>query len=222
MASLTDQIKDFSETSTGRIVVVAVPAVILALIIAFVALTMIRGNAQSGVETTGAESTETSSAVAAKDSIETAADSEEGSDEGSTTVGVTDPLETTTAYINENYEVYETRDPFEVFDTSAALTGSSGSSSNSSGGGSDTSGTAGTGGGSGTTADAQTLMLERIADQDGVAYAIVKYGSASYTVKAGDQVGTSPYKVVSVGSDSATFLYGDDQVELAVGESVDK
>lgn len=221
MSSLTDQIKDFSETSTGRIVVVAVPAVILALIIAFVALTMMRGNAQSGVETTGAESTETSSAVAAKDSTETGADLESGSD-GDSTLAVTDTSETTTAYITENYEVYETRDPFEVYDTSAALTGSSGSSSNSSGGGSDTSGTAGTGGGSGTTADAQTLMLERIADQDGVAYAVVKYGSVSYTVKAGEQVGTSPYKVVSVASDSATFLYGDDQVELAVGESVDK
>ncbi len=209
MASFNEQIKDFAETPTGRVAIVAVPAVVLALVIAFVALTMLRGGDTQDtpdVETTAVETTapDTASDGAAQttDTIT--------SNEATETTDISETTETTT-YINENLEIYETRDPFRPFDASETVSGLDILPIDSS----ETPDP-----GTGTT---ELLTLKSIEeDMDGTSYANVTYGSSPYLVTDGDRVGSSPYQVVSVGTDSATFLFGDDQVVLSIGESVDK
>ena len=206
MASFNEQIKDFAETPTGRVAIVAVPVVVLALVIAFVAFTMLRGGDTPDVETTAVETTapDTSGDGAAQttDTIT--------SDEATETTDISETTETTT-YINKNLEIYETRDPFRPFDASETVSGLDILPIDSS----ETPDP-----GTGTT---ELLTLKSIEeDMDGTSYANVTYGSSPYLVAAGDRVGSSPYEVVSVGTDSATFFFGDDQVVLSIGESVDK
>lgn len=52
--------------------------------------------------------------------------------------------------------------------------------------------------------------------------AIVYWDNERYEVEEGDQIDDSPWKVVSIGTSSATFLYGDDRITLRVGEQLGK
>ncbi len=213
MASFNEQIKDFAETPTGRVVIVAVPVVVLALVIAFVAFTMLRGGETPQVETTAVETTDAAVGEKTDDGIgDGAAQTTDtiASDDATETIDISETTETTT-YVNKNLEIYETRDPFRPIDASETVSGleilpiDSGQTSDP---------------GTGTT---ELLTLKSIEeDMDGTRYANVTYGSSPYLVTDGDRVGSSPYEVVSVGTDSATFLFGDDQVVLSIGESVDK
>ena len=196
MASISDRIKEYSDTPSGKIVVVAVPVAVLALIAAVVALTILRSG-PAGLETAG----ETSQTGSTK-SVAT------GSATG--TADATATAETSEPAVNKDFEVYETRDPFKEPETTPTATSVGTSTASSS--------TTSTGGGSQT----QVLALKSVSNQDGVLYANVEYGSTPYLVRAGDRIGDSPYQVTAVSSDSATFLYGDDTVTLRVGEDVQK
>lgn len=214
MASLSEQLKDFRETPTGRVAIVAVPVVILALIIAFIAMSVLSGGS-TDVETTAVETT-ASPANEPESSSEAAVDVSAAADSGDETTEMTTIPETTdtTGYINESLDIYETRDPFRPVDASETLTGLPITPFNG-----DPIG----GGDQGGTTVTEVLTLESIEeDADGTLYANVTYGSSPYLVTVGDRVGSSPYQVSAVTADSATFLYGDDQVVLTVGGSVDK
>ncbi|HEY3373855.1 MAG TPA: hypothetical protein VGK02_02185 [Candidatus Aquicultor sp.] len=64
------------------------------------------------------------------------------------------------------------------------------------------------------------LSLESITEHGGTRYANVVYLGTQYEVKAGDQIGTSPYKVTDVADTSVTLLFGDDRLSLQLGEEI--
>lgn len=74
-----------------------------------------------------------------------------------------------------------------------------------------------------TTSGAKdTLILKSIATDNGVRVATFEWNGANFTVSAGDQVDSSPWQVISIGSDSALMLFGDSQVTLTVGQGFSK
>ena len=68
----------------------------------------------------------------------------------------------------------------------------------------------------------QRLGLEDITEESGVKFASVKYGGVAYKVKEGDRVDESPYQVISIGDNSTTLLYGDEQVSVQLGQEIIK
>lgn len=85
------------------------------------------------------------------------------------------------------------------------------------GGSDDTSGT-----GTSVTVPANTLYLQSIISENGEPMAVFIWNGQTYTVGKGEQVGTSPWKVLQINSDSALMLFGDSQVTLTVGQGVGK
>lgn len=113
--------------------------------------------------------------------------------------------------VPESVEVYEFRDPFKPLDVPEAAEESV------------TSASTGTQTSSGSqTVSSVALSVEDIYTEDGIAYATIHYGSTIYQVKAGDNVGETPYQVQAIGEDSVTLLYGDDEIALKVGEEIIK
>jgi hypothetical protein len=68
--------------------------------------------------------------------------------------------------------------------------------------------------------DAHTLTLLEIIEENSVRKAVLRLGATMYTLAAGEQLGTTPWKVLAVGSNSVTMLYGDSQIVLTVGQGV--
>lgn len=67
-----------------------------------------------------------------------------------------------------------------------------------------------------------TLFLMSISTVNGEKQATFAWNGVLYTVGEGDQVDDSPWKVVSIGSNSAVMLFGDTQVTLTVGQGQSK
>jgi len=72
----------------------------------------------------------------------------------------------------------------------------------------------------GTDSDSDTLTLTEIIEEDGVRKAVLRLGSTTYTVAAGERLGTTPWQVLTVGTNSVTMLFGDSQVVLTVGQGI--
>jgi hypothetical protein len=68
--------------------------------------------------------------------------------------------------------------------------------------------------------DENTLTLLEIIEENGVRKAVLRLGATTYTLAAGEQLGSTPWQVVTVGTSSATMLYGDSQIVLTVGQGV--
>ncbi len=79
-----------------------------------------------------------------------------------------------------------------------------------------------------STADAavnvpsDTLFLQDVVSENGQPMAMFIWNGQTYTVGEGDQVSTSPWKVLQINSDSVLMLYGDSQVTLSIGQGVGK
>lgn len=104
----------------------------------------------------------------------------------------------------ESFEVYEYKDPFKPLITRPETVAPTGEAT------------------AAATTGPTPLALEDIYTENGVEYAQIKYGGTVYRVKEGEQVGDSPYKVLSIDSSSVTLLYGDDRLTLRVGEEIVK
>ncbi|MEI8083692.1 MAG: hypothetical protein WCI74_17790, partial [Actinomycetes bacterium] len=74
----------------------------------------------------------------------------------------------------------------------------------------------------GTAGDQNTLTLLSIVTKSGVRMGNFLLGSTPYQEGAGDRLGSSPWQVISVDSNSAVVLYGDEQVTLVVGQGITK
>lgn len=72
------------------------------------------------------------------------------------------------------------------------------------------------------TVPADTLYLVSISSENGVSKATFVWNNASYTVGENEVVDSSPWKVLSIGSQSAVLLYGDDKVTLSVSQGITK
>jgi hypothetical protein len=87
---------------------------------------------------------------------------------------------------------------------------STASSSSSSSSSSDTSST--------TSGQEDTLILKSIHLESGVYVATFEWNGKEYECVEGEQVADSPWKVVTIYSDSVVMLYGDTRVTLEVGQ----
>ncbi|MDO8915435.1 MAG: hypothetical protein Q7W16_05065 [Coriobacteriia bacterium] len=100
----------------------------------------------------------------------------------------------------ENSEVFTPRDPFQPVVVPSSATAVEGSAA--------------------STDDENTLTLLEIIEENGVRKAVLRLGATMYTLAAGEQLGSTPWQVVTVGTNSATMLYGDSQIVLTVGQGV--
>jgi len=107
----------------------------------------------------------------------------------------------------DSFEVYEYKDPFEP------LVGESSSS---------TSGTSTAASETEPSSGVLILALEDIYTEDGVKYASIRYGSTVYKVTEGDRIDDSPYQLISIGEESVILLYGEDQLEVRLGQEIIK
>jgi hypothetical protein len=73
-----------------------------------------------------------------------------------------------------------------------------------------------------TAADKNTLTLQDVVTENGVDKAVVVLGGVTYTVGEGQQVGESPWKVLTIDGTTVVMLFGDDRVTLTVGQGVQK
>lgn len=211
-----DKLKAFIGTSKGKAIAIGGIVAFLAIlgIVAFFVVTVVLAPptaeppAVTGVTTPGGSVAGTSTAGPSAATSGTAA--LQGED-----TGLPDAL-----------EVFENKDPFRPLiiqveeseagttvevssEPSPTVTETSESGSTSSGG---TSSSSSSGGSSSTT----SLTLKSISYSGGEWVAVVVYGGKSYTVRAGDQVANSPWKVLSITSSSMTVQYGDEQVTLTL------
>jgi hypothetical protein len=85
-----------------------------------------------------------------------------------------------------------------------------------------TSSSGGTSGGGTTQTSANTILLQDITSENGEPMAVIVWNGTTYTVGEGDQVGTSPWQVLDIGTDSVIMLYGDVQVPLSIGQAITK
>lgn len=97
---------------------------------------------------------------------------------------------------------------------------SASSTSGSTSGSTETSGSTVTSGSVNVPPD--TLILKSITTENGERVATFYWNGAVYSVHAGDQVDDSPWKVLTIYSDSVLMLYGDSQVTLTVGQGFTK
>ncbi len=66
------------------------------------------------------------------------------------------------------------------------------------------------------------LTLQDIVSYNGVLKALMKWDGTQYSAAAGEVLGKSPWKVLSITKTTVTMLYGDVQVTLSVGEGLQK
>lgn len=68
----------------------------------------------------------------------------------------------------------------------------------------------------------QTLYLQDIISDNGVAKAVLVFEGQEYTLAEGESIPGSPWEVLTIGSTSVTMLYGDVQVTISIGQGVTK
>jgi type IV pilus biogenesis protein PilP len=74
----------------------------------------------------------------------------------------------------------------------------------------------------GSGASANSILLQDITVSNGEPTAVVVWEGKTYDVQEGDQVDSSPWKVLSIESSSVVMLFGDTQVTLSVGQQLSK
>lgn len=200
MASLKEQLQELQKTTVGKAVIIAVPLVITAIIFLVVFMVVLSGGPESTTSQVPSTPAGSSSSPTNKEATPAKAGTQEQKE----------------PEYSENLDVFQPRDPFEsaIKETTPTAPGSASSTSTTSSSTTTTS--------SSTSQTTKLLALESTYEQSGVMYAKVKYDTSSYEVKAGDQIDSSPYKVLRVDSSSVTLLYGDDQLTLNVGQEVYK
>jgi hypothetical protein len=209
----------FLSTTQGKVITIAA---------AVAALVVVAGLAAAAFMLFASLSTPKGGSTAGSSGSGTAAGGSGVSQSGSTTA--TSPTSTANTVpvsvaVITNADVYTFRDPFKpLLEAPPTPTPSSSTTSTSSGGSSSSATTASASGGSsgGSQEASGTLTLESISTEGGVKMAKFTLDGVTYTVSAGEQLGTTPWKVVEIGSDSVVMLYGDERITLTVGQGVAK
>ena len=74
----------------------------------------------------------------------------------------------------------------------------------------------------GSTDSPDTLYLTDIVSTDSGRNAVFVWNGTTYTLPEGGTIPGTPWKVVSIGTDSVVMLYGDSQVTLTLGQGISK
>jgi len=67
-----------------------------------------------------------------------------------------------------------------------------------------------------------TLTLTDIITEGDAHKGVFSLDGTTYTAGNGETLGSSPWKVIEVGSDSVLMLYGDSQVTISIGQGITK
>jgi type IV pilus biogenesis protein PilP len=73
-----------------------------------------------------------------------------------------------------------------------------------------------------STAASGTLVLTKIVTESGKPTATFTWNGGTYKAQEGDRIDSSPWKVLTIYSDSVLLLYGDSRVTLTVGQGYTK
>lgn len=214
MKDFLEKMKEFIKTPLGKLALVGIVLLILLFLAAFLVgiFFLFNSLATTSKETSKVpveikKTSETSTASAEKGTSETDMAKDE------------EPAE-----LSSIFEVYEYKDPFEplITEDSTGTTGSDDttpSTTTTPDDEGDEGEESSTGSGEETTGP-QVLEVQDIYTENGTKYSSVKYGSSVHKVKEGDRVDESPYEVLTIGTDSVVFLYGDQRVQVSIGESI--
>lgn len=196
-------IRGFMGTTLGKVVVIGCAvSVVLAILGAIATIVLLWWGGQKVATELNQQATQQAATTSGQPGSKTASGSVEA------TVATNQPPAPVT-----NASVFLFRDPF-VPVIKASITTSSTESETDASSTVETSSTA--------DADELVLTLQDIVTDDGTAKAVLTWEGVTYTVAAGEQLGDTPWKVLSVGSSSATLLFGDVQVSLSVGEGIEQ
>lgn len=110
----------------------------------------------------------------------------------------------------ETFEIYQSKDPFDPLIVKQSTPAQPGTTTP----GESTVPAA-------PVAGKNQITLLEIFTENNVEFASIQVGSTIYKVKEGESF-ASNYKLVSIGSDKATILYGDDSATLKIGETIFK
>lgn len=69
---------------------------------------------------------------------------------------------------------------------------------------------------------ADTLYLQSVDEVDGERVATFIWNDQTYTLKEGESISGTPWKVLDIGDDYVVMLYGDTEVTLTVGQGLSK
>jgi hypothetical protein len=138
-----------------------------------------------------------------------------------------------TESIKYSEEMLSFRDPFEPLmestpTYSAAATGEGEDVSEPTSGAtnpespSSSEGAGASNGSSGNETVDNSITLNSITTEGQNRYGVFVYQGAQYSAAVGETIGTSPYQVLEIGDGSATLLYGDDRITVALGEEIIK
>lgn len=72
------------------------------------------------------------------------------------------------------------------------------------------------------TNSSNTILLQDITVENGENTVVLVWNGTTYHSQEGDQIDSSAWKVLQIGTDSVVMLYGDTQVVLSVGQAITK
>jgi hypothetical protein len=75
---------------------------------------------------------------------------------------------------------------------------------------------------SGSSTQGNTLTLTSIGSENGAATAVLSWNGHTYTLAEGESIPNTPWRVLQIGTDSVTMLYGDNRITLSVGQGITK
>jgi hypothetical protein len=197
VAGAGSAIRGFLSTTVGKVVVIASAVGMLLVIVGIVGALVLLNLGKQAIQKSTVTLAPAANAAGMPGQAVAATGSLDATPPPKVVVPVTDK------------DVFVARDPFEPVIKESGVTSAS------------ISATASTEA-SPTAAELGTMTLQDIISADGVYSAILLWDGKQYTVAAGDQVGTSPWKVLSITKTGVTMLFGDVQVTLSIGEGVAK
>jgi hypothetical protein len=190
---IPNNLKDFIESKSGKIIIVAILSLLILLALAFVIVRSISPKKEADFKVTPISTAKAAGGI-------TPPETTQGVETTET------PLLESSETITDSYQLYEFKDPFRPLEAGESTSSASTTSSES----------------QGTASSGEILELKEIYQQEGEYYARIQYGSVEYIVTKDDQIGSSPYKVVEITDSNVTLLYGDDRLVLSIGEQIIK
>jgi len=195
---LMDKLNKFMETSQGKLVVVGGAVAALVFVVGLIMFLSKGSSAQGGAP--GPDNQVTS--------VESSATPGAAIPAGAKQQGVAEVRSGSNSPADENFDVFQTRDPYkpliEKNKDTAGLPGSSSTTSTIS------------------MVTKGALTLDSVLTRDGLHYANVLYNEQKLELRDGQRVADSPYQVLTVTDANVIFLFGDDRVVLKPGEKIYK
>lgn len=195
---LKDKLNKFMETSQGKLVVVGGAVAVLVFVVGLVMFLSKGPSTPEGAPGPDNQVTSVDTTASPGAAIPAAANQQGAALKQSGSQSPTD----------ENFDVFQTRDPYKpLIEKKATTNGALGSTATTS---------------TTSTVAKGALTLDSVLTRDGLRYANVVYNEQKLELRDGQRVADSPYQVLTVTDANVIFLFGDDRVVLKPGEKIYK